>query len=169
MAELVPDPGFDNPAAWSIPPGTGGTVSGSELLFVNSSCIGATTIPAIAAKVGEKYTYSIEVLEYAASATTAVVNFGGAPIWNKGTVGTFTGTVEAVSTYGIAINALLTGRWAIGRLSIQNQAPIPPSPGAPPLASPPPPGGLPREEKRKKHKHVVFPYVPIFDEDEDEV
>ena len=126
IVEYVPDPGFDNAAAWSFA-GTGASIADSQLKFINATIFSSATIPLIVPVVGVAYDYSIVVERYP-SPITARILFGGVEIYNKHGVGTFTDTVTPISTTGLVFLATLSGQWFLDSLSITRTFADPPDP-----------------------------------------
>ena len=115
--EYVPDPSFDDPSAWSFV-GTGATVTGSQLRFINANIASSDTVPTITPVVGLEHEYSLTVSTYPGSPLKARILFGGVEIYNKDGTGTFTGTVTPNNTSGLIFQAQLVGQWFLDSISI---------------------------------------------------
>ena len=120
LPELVPDPSFNDPAAWSFA-GFGATVTGGQLRFINATIASSATVPVIVPTVGSEYEYSFIVSAYP-SPLTARILFGGVEIYNKDGVGTFTGTITATETSGLIFIMTLAGQLYLDNISIKEAA-----------------------------------------------
>jgi len=114
---LVPDPGFDDPAAWSFV-GSGATITGSQLRFINANIGASDTVPTITPVVGLEHQYSFAVSTYPGSPITARILFGGVEIYNKDGAGTFTGSVTPTNTSGLVFQSSLVGQWFLDNIEI---------------------------------------------------
>lgn len=115
--ELIPDPEFDNPAAWNIA-GTGGAVTGGQLVFTLANVIAATPVPSLVPVIGDEYEYRIDIDSVSAFGLTARAHFGGVDIWEKADgAGVFTGDVIATDATGLVFQAL-PAMYAVNSASI---------------------------------------------------
>jgi len=117
LPELVPDPEFDDPAAWSFV-GFGATITGGQLRFVNANIASSATIPAIVPAVGEIYTFDVDVERAPVSPFKTRILFGGVELYNNDGTGNFTGKIAAINNSGLIFQALFAGQWFLDRVSI---------------------------------------------------
>ena len=122
MTEIIQDPGFDNPAKWSITGVGGVTVESSQLQFNNGDAT-ATASPALTPVAGLSYRYIVDVDTWSVSATAGTapnISFGG-EVLHLGSSGdgSFYGHVTASTTDNLEIYGSLTGQWYINSISLE--------------------------------------------------
>ena len=128
MTELVPDPGFDDPAAWDINglgavPASNVEISGSQLNSTSSTCLGIVT-PADAPLmvVGKTYQYEIEI-ESASGTGIANASIDNNILWQAGTlesVGAVTVSGEIVYQGTVGLKFVVTNKLvAINMVSVR--------------------------------------------------
>ena len=92
-AELVTDPEFDDPSAWTISPTLDASVTGGQLV-INSAFATGRVEPAVSPgmQFGSTYYYEIVVSSDSGIGSGITVSIGGEPRWGTGSgTGTFTG------------------------------------------------------------------------------
>lgn len=117
MLQVIPDPDFDDPAAWTFV-GSGASITGGQLRFVNAAVVSSDTVPHIVAIPGRDYKYVIDVAAYQAGAITERILFGGTEIYSKNGIGTFTGDFVATTNDGLIFQASLAGQWFLNSIEI---------------------------------------------------
>jgi len=117
--ELIPDTEFNEPSAWNIV-GTGGSVTGGQLVFTLANVIAATPVPSLQPVIGDEYDYRIDIDSVSAFGLTARAHFGGVDIWEKADgAGIFTGQIIAVATSGLIFQAL-PAMYAVNSVSVKD-------------------------------------------------
>lgn len=94
--ELIPDPGFDDPAAW--PSNVAVSVSGSQMTVQPGYTISVQPISPVSAEVGVTYSWELDVAQISAVGTY-FMTFGGVNFWTQPQVpGVYSGSFVATST-----------------------------------------------------------------------
>jgi len=123
--QVVPDPEFDDPAAWSFV-GVGASVTGGQLRFINPAIASSDTIPHITANIGESYPYSFDLSAAVGGFITARILFGGVEIYNNSMVlGTHSGDVVPINNNGLIFLMTGAGQRVFDRITIGVDPPPP--------------------------------------------
>ena len=126
MAEISPDPGFNDPATWQLVGGPDGIVVANGLCTVTNDQQRElrpkiSAAPDHVAEVGVRYEWRIIIPSVAPAPTTAAVMFGGVDIYRDGEAGMFTGSIIAANTEPLRIFAWGAVGWVIDYISIQDR------------------------------------------------
>ena len=116
--QLVPDPEFDYPSAWTFS-GFGASVTGGQLGLVNPTLASSTTVPPIVPEIGKAYPYKYILSAAIGSFLYARIWFGGVLIYNNSMVlGTHSGTVTPIAATGLIFQAQGAGQRIFDRIVI---------------------------------------------------
>jgi len=123
MSRLIPDPEFDDQTKWEIV-GTGGTVTGGQLVFILANVIRAAPIPEIKPIIGRNYDYRLDIASVSPFGITSRALFGGVEIWTKADgAGSFYGEITAVSETGLVFQAI-PGQYTVNSVQILDNRPL---------------------------------------------
>jgi len=118
MIELIRDPEFLDPSAWSIA-GFGGSVTGGQLKFTLANVPNASQNPPQNVELGKEYDYSIEIASYVPVGLVARALVGNQTIWDKSDgAGVFEGSVVASNTTGLVFQATVA-TYSVERVSLR--------------------------------------------------
>ena len=120
--ELVPDPDFDSPAAWTIDQAFGVSIARGQLVINEYAGLSTSTYPSVALNMveGVEYNYEIVVSQLDNQGGVLQVDSTGTTLWQVSDgIGTFTGTYT--TDYGPYFNTITSfpGSVTFDRISIK--------------------------------------------------